>query len=87
MNPANARICEIIEDLLEGRIACDEFHERSKALPDGATAEAEEAWHEASHYADDEDIRKRDKDYATRTEEKLRWHIRMLRGDQQNAAE
>ena len=87
MNQADAGICQTIEDLLDGRISAAEFHKLSKALPDGATALADEAWHDASHFAADEDIRLRDHEYARRTEEKLRWYLRTLRGQKQRAAQ
>lgn len=86
MNTIDERICKIIEDVLTGRSTSTEFWEQSKWI-DGATPEAASAWHMASHFVTDEDIRQRDPEYEARLLAHLRSHLSSLRGEQKNAAE
>ena len=86
MNSIDTRICKIIEDVLSGRLTSAEFWEQSKLI-DGATPEAAAAWHMASHFVTDEDIRQREPEYEARLLARLRGHLGSLRGEEKNAAE
>lgn len=87
MNQVDARIRRLIEDVINGQVDYAEFHKISKDLPAGASREAMDAWHTASHYLDDEDIRERDSEYASRQLDRLRWHVGALKHDKKSAAE
>jgi hypothetical protein len=87
MSKADALICQIIEDLLDGRVDFTAFWEKSKGLPEGASSNAEAAWVDASHYVSDEDIRARDPEYQRRTTDQLRRHLQVLGKEPRKAAE
>ena len=48
-------------------------------LPSEAKKVADKAWHHLMHYADDEDIRSRDEDYAKDQMETAGWYEEKLR--------
>ena len=79
MNPADTRICKLIEDLLDGRIGAAEFWARSRGACDGASPGAMTAWHLASHFVTDKDIRQRDPEYGRVEADKLRSLIERLK--------
>jgi hypothetical protein len=87
MKQADELICRLIEDVISGRVDDAEFRNRSKQLPDDASRDAMDAWHTASHFLDDADIRARDAQYAGWQMDRLKWHISVLRAVQRNAAE
>ncbi len=87
MNKADDQICQLIEDVISGKVSDVEFRQISRELHDGASREAMDAWHTASHYLDDADIRERDADYAREQIECLRRHVGILRGEKKTAAE
>ena len=87
MNNADAQICQSIEDVISGKVSDVAFRQISRELTSGASQEAKDAWHSASHYLDDADIRERDSEYASAQLDRLRWHVGILKGDRKTAAE
>ena len=50
MNKADPQICQLIEDVISGKVSDVEFRQISRELTSGASQEAKDAWHSASHY-------------------------------------
>ena len=74
------RVAQIIEDVIAGRITDRSALAARTAALFGSLDDASAAdLHEAGHYLDDDDIRRRDADYAQRQLQRLEMAVSRLR--------